>query len=366
MDYFKKNPGITALVAFLVGLFIGLVVLGWGLMPVTWTESRPHQLSQDYQQLYIQMAADAYAFSRDTATVQNAFRDWPNATASICAYAGTLADPAAQANINDMARVLDPQGCPNLAPGAPPVETPQPEAGGANKGVILLLFLLLAALIGAIIYVLKKRSSLAGIGDEGPTVLDEMAGMTPATTDEFAGVESAVTPLARFQSSYSYGRDNYDDSFSIENSAGDFLGECGISMSETIGTGSPKNVTALEVWLFDKNDIRTETKVIMSDHAYFDEALKAKLAPKGAPVLARENEVVVLETATLIVNAVIKEMQYGAASDLPPQSYFESFTIELSAWAKEDIYNEAENPGAAGETGAESEQFPSGDDPLNF
>ena len=346
MDYFKKNPGITALVAFLVGLFIGLVVLGWGLMPVKWTDSRPHQLSQDYQELYIQMAADTYALNGDTAVVQNAFRDWPDAATDICAYGGAVADSAAQANVNRMAMVLDPQGCPNLVPGAPPVEPAEPEEGGANLGVILLLLLLLVVLAGAIYYVLKKRSALTEPEDRGPTFLDEMAGAPPATTDEFADREGAVTPLARFQSTYNYGRDNYDDSFSIENTDGDFLGECGVGVSETIGTDIPKNVTAFEVWLFDKNDIRTETKVVMSDHAYFDEALRAKLAPKGEPVLARENEVIVLETATLIVNATIKEMQYGTGGTLPPQSFFDSFTIELSAWAKDDSYSQADDAGA--------------------
>jgi hypothetical protein len=151
-------------------------------------------------------------------------------------------------------------------------------------------------------------------------------------------------PLARFQSNYTYGLDTYDDSFSIENANGDFLGECGVGISESIGTDTPKNVTAFEVWLFDKNDIRTVTKVIMSDHAFFDEALKAKLAPKGEPVLARENEVIVLETASLIINAEIKDMEYGTGT-LPPQSFFERFAIELSAWAKEGDYGEPDVQG---------------------
>ena len=36
-----------------------------------------------------------------------------------------------------------------------------------------------------------------------------------------------------------------------------------------------------------------------------------------------------------IINAEITELDYGAAGDLPDASYFERFTIELSAWAKE-------------------------------
>jgi hypothetical protein len=135
------------------------------------------------------------------------------------------------------------------------------------------------------------------------------------------------------------GHDTYDDSFSIENGSGDFLGECGVSIAESLGADSPKSVTAFEVWLFDKNDIRTITKVIMSDHAFFDDALKAKLAPNGEPVMAREHETVVLETATLIINAEITELAYGTGT-LPPQSFFERFTIELSAWSKEGDFEE--------------------------
>ena len=37
-------------------------------------------------------------------------------------------------------------------------------------------------------------------------------------------------------------------------------------------------------------------------------------------------------------------MDYGAAGDLPDASYFDRFTIELSAWAKEGDY--AASPGA--------------------
>jgi hypothetical protein len=103
---------------------------------------------------------------------------------------------------------------------------------------------------------------------------------------------------------------------------------------------TPKNVTAFEVWLFDKNDIRTVTKVLMSEHAYNDEAIRAKLAPKGEPVLARMNETIVLETATLIINAEITEMTYGTGS-MPAQSFFEHFTVELSAWAKSGAMDES-------------------------
>ena len=89
----------------------------------------------------------------------------------------------------------------------------------------------------------------------------------------------------------------FDDSFSIESAAGEFLGECGVGISEAIGVGEPKRVTAFEVWLFDKSDIRTVTKVLMSDHAYNDGNLRAKLASKGEPVLAQADVPFTLETS---------------------------------------------------------------------
>jgi hypothetical protein len=240
--------------------------------------------------------------------------------------------------------------------------------GGSGLLPLLLLGILLVLLVAAIFYVWNRRRTLMSsapvdvdedgevYGEEGEPVAGPTAAAagraatgrksmrparpslgagTAATAAAAAAAEPAAIPIARFRTSYTRGHDNYDDSFSIENANGDFLGECGVGISDTVGGSIPKNVTAFEVWLFDKNDIRTITKVIMSDHAFFDEALKAKLAPKGEPVLARRGETIVLETATLIINAEITELDYGPAADQADASYFERFTIELSAWAKE-------------------------------
>ena len=90
---------------------------------------------------------------------------------------------------------------------------------------------------------------------------------------------------------------------------------------------------AFEVWLFDKNDIRTVTKVLMSEHAFRDEALKSRLAAKGEPVLVKSADVVSMETASLIVTARVVDMAYGGGA-LPPNSFFERLTIELAAFSK--------------------------------
>lgn len=141
-------------------------------------------------------------------------------------------------------------------------------------------------------------------------------------------------PIVQHVSTYVLGDDLYDDSFSVETASGEFLGECGSGISETIGVGEPKKVTATEVWLFDKNDIRTVTKVLMSEHAYNDQALRTKLAPKGEAVLVEEGGITTLETQTLRVQVRIVNLAYGDGA-LPPRSYFERLTVEIAAWQKE-------------------------------
>ncbi len=139
--------------------------------------------------------------------------------------------------------------------------------------------------------------------------------------------------MVQFMATYKLGDDLFDDSFSIDSPAGEFLGECGVGISETIGVGEPKKVTAFEVWLFDKNDIQTVTKVLMSAHAFLDEATRQRLESKGDPVLAEPGSEIVLETQTLRLVARVVDMAYGDGA-LPEQSFLERLLLELAVWPK--------------------------------
>lgn len=339
MDFVEQKPGLLAIIAFIAGLIIGLVVLGWWLWPVEYVGAGIGDLTEESQALVLQSAANAYAVDRDGARVQNLLGGWSGAVAA-CRLAQTTPDQALKSNLQNMASEVTGTNCDgvDLTQSAEPADT--------STSSFVFFILLLLVLLGAILYVLNQRNKMAGETNGSTTTYTEVPDSAPVAVGES---EVAAVPIARFRTSYGRGHDTYDDSFSIENAKGDFLGECGVGISESIGTDSPKNVTAIEVWLFDKNDIRTITKVIMSDHAFFDDALKAKLAPKGEPVLAREGETIVLETATLIINALISEMEYGTDGMLSPDSYFDRFTIELSAWAKEGDFDEPDIQGRVDE-----------------
>jgi len=337
MDMLQRRS-VIAVIAFIVGFAIGLFIFGWNLTPLEFTGAGPQDLLPRYQEAYIRSVADLYSHDLNQERVREAFDIWPEAPAAICRMASAAPTQPEAERLTTIALILNGVGC------TPEVEGAAEEEGGSNLPLLCGLLLLALLVLGGLYYFFVRRPAGDDF-DPRPTAVGSIPGETFSATPETMDDDDVVaTPIARFETRYSRGHDTYDDSFSIENAHGEFLGECGVGISETIGMDAPKNVTAFEVWLFDKNDIRTVTKVIMSEHAYNDQAIRAKLAPKGEPVLARENETIVLETATLIINAEITELTYGTGS-LEPQSFFEHFTVELSAWAKEGDFDEPDVQG---------------------
>ncbi len=209
-------------------------------------------------------------------------------------------------------------------------------SGGLSLGLKVLLgaiaVILLVAAVAAIIFLrrlLGKRTS----GEVTPTMqMTEINREAEKSKTDFQSLGVAA-PVTQNMTTYVLGDDLYDKSFSIDTQSGDFLGEYGVGVSEIIGVGDPKKVTALEIWLFDKNDIKTATKVLMSAHAFADGAIRARLEPKGELLLVEPQKQVMLETATLQLLAKVVDLQYGTGA-LPSNSFFERLTLELAIWQK--------------------------------
>ena len=127
------------------------------------------------------------------------------------------------------------------------------------------------------------------------------AAPTPASQPSRAGKE--------FSAVYTQGDEGFDQSFDIEGPDGSYWGECGMTLSETV-QGDPTRATALEVWLFDKSDIRTVTKVLMSDFAYGNQGLREKLSSRGDALLLAPNLGFVLDAQTLRLMGKIVELEY--------------------------------------------------------
>ena len=325
-----KKPVVSILIGIVIGLAVGLL-WAWQLDPVEWTDVPPEKLGTIYQEQYLRMAVDSYRVQPDDALAIARYQalgsSGPTLLASIVANPGSQ-DINAILNFQDIV----------LAGAALPTAEPDGGQAGQPMGGTLQILLIGGSIlvVGVVLFLVLRRYvfPLFRSGTpETPTAAmraREMTQQTELTDYESMGEEP---PIAQFVTTYVVGDDLFDDSFSIDSPSGEFMGECGIGISETIGVGEPKKVQAFEVWLFDKNDIQTVTKVLMSAHAFNDVATRQRLEAKGEPVLVERGKQVVLETAALQLVANVSDMQYGQSA-LPDGSYFERLTLEIAVWPK--------------------------------
>jgi hypothetical protein len=313
---------IGFVVGLIVGLIIGLPILGWWVFPVEWYDADPLDLRQQHQEAYISMLADSYALNTNVALARQRVESWdPEDLGQVMGQLKAKTSDGAQVQrLDNLAAALGVRA---------EAAVPEPAAQATTASALLRRFLPIVGIV--VVAALLISGVMVGI----PLLQERRLGgavrlgKRPSPVREVARPEEVGEALGRFIASYTLGQDSYDQSFSIESPTSEFLGECGMGISEIVNAEPPANVTAFEVWLFDKNDIRTVTKVLMSKYAYDDDALRAKLAPKGEAVLVEPGKTVVLETASLRVDAEISEMEYGDEAALP-QSYFAKLTLSLT------------------------------------
>ncbi len=160
----------------------------------------------------------------------------------------------------------------------------------------------------------------------------------PAAQPEQPPAPSMLVPgkkLAEFDATYHRGETDYDEAFVVEGDAGaGYRGECGMGIAAALDRESTQ-ATALEVWLFDKSDIRTVTTVLASQYAQQTPALQARLADKGDNLLAALNQVFTIQARTLILEGEIADFAYYTGDGVEPNSVFERVAIHLTVYAVE-------------------------------
>lgn len=318
-----KTPRVALIVGVILGLILGLII-GWGVWPVTYTDQKPELLRADLQEDWVRMAAEAYARNGNA---NEAMRVWDElGTAAPGAYIRLQGkpdkiDPAVLQNYGSLLQSQGRQIAPQAAGGG---------GGTLSNLVIYASILVVLVLLGAggfYLYRLLRKGP-------GTTTAVMQAAQASRSAERTNFEELGLAPpITQTMTTYVLGDDLYDESFSIDTGGGEFLGEYGVGISDTIGVGEPKKVAALEVWLFDKNDIKTATKVLMSEHAYRDPNIRARLEPKGDLNVVKKGEQVLLETQTLQLLATVVDLEYGMGA-LPQNSYFERITLELAIWPR--------------------------------
>ena len=325
-------------------------------MPVKWTDADPSYLRADLQDDYFCMTIHSFMRTGDSLQAKDRLEELGEVSEEKLDNLQPGACGLSETDIVQFKTALGVASTAPLveAPSSEVVEEPssevgeQPseeqiapaEEGKEEKKSGFNLFVLVGALCGvtlligaALVYIffLRKKNGTSPMDRERSSV--QPTGEGYQDDGQALAAADQDIPITQFMSTYVAGDDLFDDSFSIDSPSGEFLGECGVGISETIGVGDPKKITAFEVWLFDKNDIQTVTKVLMSQHAYDDGAIASRLASKGEPVLLEPGGRVYLETATLVLEARVVDMNYGQGA-LPENSFFDRLTLELAIWPK--------------------------------
>ena len=357
-----KLSTILCAVFLIAGIGLGLL-WGWVIAPVEWTDVDPSHMSDQYKEEYFRMTIDSYrlTFNEEQAKQRlgeiNA--DVESLYAKVAATPGSI-DPnfllvfgkfltdngyLASAQPIQMAEQTENAGG-NEATTV--IETEEAKNSGWVTVLVIIASLFAVGVAGYAIYRILKNRSRSFDDEEDEEEYEEVhhsSNRNFATPKERNMVtpqkektqvhdpEFDRQPFAKFQATYLIGNDNFNESFSIDSRSGEYLGECGFGVSELMGVGTPKKASAFEVWMFDKNDIQTVTKVLLTPYFFNDYNTRARLEPKGELVEVKAGKQIRLETASLFMIATIKDMRFGEGISAE-NSYLDQLGMELAIWKK--------------------------------
>jgi hypothetical protein len=319
--WIRKMATREVLIAFVLGLVVGLVVLGWWLWPVQWTNANPSDLQASHRDTYLQMIADSFALNGDSALARTRLeglakpgqKDADLAAAIVSAVEARVQAGKAE-DAGRLQRLATTLNLP-LAPAAQPTPV-QPVTTSRSSLLRILGILFFLALLGAglILLLTQLQRREPAHRRRLPSSEGEPAARLPEEEHEPVSPSAPEGTFAQFETAYQMGDEDYDVSYSVESATGEFLGECGVSAFEK-ESSTPGKFTAFDIWLFDKLDSRTETTVLMSQRAFADETLRAKLADRCEVVQAEKGKMVTLETENLHLYATITDLEYEAGSE---------------------------------------------------
>ncbi len=423
------------LIAFVVGLLIGWLVIGWGLWPVTWTNATVQDLRPDLRQDYVRMVAESYQQTGNLELAKQRLAGWSqdDLTQLLTDTQGVLVarDPAAAASVQRLSVAL---GANEAAQGgAVQGQQPQPTAAPTNGGaaqqpsalrrlVTALLFILLAlAAFVVLIYLFRrwrdsqlvqepdmtplqprvgapaqsqvdlaaereKQRPLAPLSDRietgsvttatpsgyradvdraddewtsddngleprprtGRTVSPRPVGPAPVapprssepseprTPTQPAAVPSASSTaglqlLVENTAVYQMGEPDYDEAFDINDPIDGYMGQCGLQLIEPYGRERDQAV-ALQVWLWDSSDPDTQTKVLMSEGAYRDTALRSQYSGEHDAMAVRPGTEFELSSHDLLLRGRVEKVSYADME--PVRGVFADLHVKMSVYRR--------------------------------
>jgi hypothetical protein len=336
----RRNTVFALLAGFLIGLIWAYVV-----STTVFYDADPSQLGQSWQDEWVKLLADRYANSNF------------DVSQNITELLARVDDPAGILTrlINETTSADERARFEAIIPFAQTAQTSAataPDTGNIFGSffvpwilapiLVVVLFVVVTLLFGVLVYPNIVQPLIGfikrgGKPDEGKKVLADIRAAAAATAkakdEAVARLKDDTRGVPVFQrvSIYAPGR-AYDESYAIETADDVFLGECGASVSDTVGDGK---VSAIEVWIFDKEDFtKTLTQVFLAPAGFADPATRAKLETRGDLIEAKPGAMASFETQTLLMEVRVSDMGYATGGGLAPNSAFEKITFEFAVWTK--------------------------------
>jgi hypothetical protein len=344
-------PSFVTVFALVLALLFG-IFWAYQVRPIEYYDGAPFQMSEQSRDQWIKLVAGSYVGGLyDDQEILGLLSQVENPAARIEALIPQETG-AVQAALNQILPVAQQVGQGTLAPR--PGELPRAILDVVLPVIVLIILALIISPVWRLlfrpnvvdtIYDAVRPKSQAEVEARKQAQADRQVIRQRKEEEQRLKQETATAaatnpygaPVMQKLSIYTKGR-AYDDSFAIEDANDVFLGESGATIAKTIGdTNEP---TAVEVWLFDKEDfVRTLNKLFVSEHAYNDPMLRADLEarvdnPATDIVVARPGAILTLQTDALLLQAKVNEIAYGTNGILPANSYFDSLKLQIEAWQK--------------------------------
>ena len=172
---------------------------------------------------------------------------------------------------------------------------------------------------------------------EGREIPRPAAGLptTPAAAPRVSATPGKVVDTSasagEYIARYQMGEPDYDEAFDITSGDGVYLGQCGLELNDPIGRGHDQ-AAALQVWLWDTKDPDTQVKVLMSEAAYRDTALRDQLAGEHPAMSIRAGSEFELESHNLLLRGRVEKLEY--AEQEPVGGIFAELALRMAVYQK--------------------------------
>ncbi len=374
--------------AFWVGIVVGAVVgllLGWTVLPVSYTDAYPSELRETDKLEYLRLVAREFQRTQDATALQKHLSTFDQADL-IPLFKKALKTYTRTEDREALAFTLDfIQSTMRSGPAPAVTREVEPSSGagtttrsstGLSLRRVLSIFLIF---VGVLILVFvgfrvaslvrtaaatrprptepdweRGRAHTPVLQEVEPEVDVEEAPVSTASAEmpphlereaEPASTQTAPEEPARPAApslrlvqvfspafvSQTVGEEGYDEAFTIYGEGEENLGECGVGEVETLH-GQPGKPIVMELWLFDKEDPETYQAYILSPWAHRQPDIRQKYEDQGPVLVGQHGSVIRLNARSLYLEAEIKDVAFAQSGE--GDEVFSKLALEMKVYRR--------------------------------